>query len=93
MGFAHGYLVSSREVAAMDEDRRRLSALLLTDLVGYTALAPRDEKRALRILSEQAEIVRAEVTRHAGREVKCTEDGFLVGFQSALAALGCALSI
>lgn len=77
----------------VDEDRRRLAALMLTDLVGYTSLCQRNEKLALEILRDQARIVRAEVARHGGREVKCTGDGYLVEFPSALAALECAVAI
>ncbi|MBC7220923.1 tetratricopeptide repeat protein [Candidatus Bipolaricaulota bacterium] len=76
-----------------DEDRRRLAALMLTDLVGYTSLCQRNESLALEVLREHTQIVRAEVSRHAGREIKCTGDGYLVEFPSVLAALECAVAI
>lgn len=77
----------------MGEERRRLAALMLTDLVGYTALSQRDEAVALELLKEGAEIVHAELGRHGGREVKCTGDGYLVEFPSALAAMRSAVAI
>lgn len=77
----------------MEGDRRRLTALMLTDLVGYTSLCQRNETLALEVLRKHAQIVRGEVSRHGGREVKCTGDGYLIEFPSALAALECAVAI
>ncbi len=66
---------------------------MFTDIVGYSALAQQDEARAMRVLADQAAIIRACASTHAGREIKTMGDGFLVEFDSALAATQCAINI
>jgi len=77
----------------MAEDTRRLSALMITDMVGYTRLSQRDEALALHLLSEHDALIRDNVESHGGREIKHTGDGFLVEFPSALQAVSCSISI
>ncbi len=72
---------------------RRLSAIVFTDMVGYTASTQADERAALSLRNEQESIVRPLVSSHQGRVVKSTGDGFLFEFDSALKATECALSI
>ncbi len=66
---------------------------MFTDTVGYTASAHTNEGRALELIRQQAELIRAIVAIHQGREVKSTGDGFLVEFDSALQATQCAIGI
>ncbi len=66
---------------------------MFTDLVGSTASAQRDEKSALARQSEQEQLLRPAFGRHGGREIKSTGDGFLVEFDSALAATECAVDV
>jgi TolB-like protein/Flp pilus assembly protein TadD len=66
---------------------------MFTDMVGYTLTTETDESRALAMLDEQRKIVRSQLTRYAGREVKTIGDGFLVEFGSSLAAVQCAVAI
>ncbi len=75
----------------MPEGRRRLAAIMFTDMVGFSALTQRDEPLALRMMEEQRAIVRPVVARFAGREVKTMGDGALVVFDSALDATECAV--
>lgn len=77
----------------MSEEQRRLAAIVFTDLVGYTALSQRDETRALQLLKEHDEIVRSNLAKHRGREVKTIGDSFLLEFESALDATLCAIQI
>jgi len=77
----------------MESDRRQLAAIMLTDIVGYTALTQSDEALTLALLGEHTAIVRPLFAEHSGREVKSTGDGFLVEFSSALAAVRCAIEI
>jgi class 3 adenylate cyclase/pSer/pThr/pTyr-binding forkhead associated (FHA) protein len=74
-------------------DRRQLAAVMLTDMVGYSRLAQRDEKLALDLAHEQDLIVRAIVTHFDGRAVKSLGDGVLAEFPSALDAVRCALRV
>ena len=66
---------------------------MFTDMVGYSALAQRDEPLALRLLDTQRAIVRPLLQSHGGREVNRMGDGFLVEFPSALQALECAIDV
>jgi len=77
----------------MDDGGRHLSAVMLTDIVGYTSLTQRDEAAALRLLEEHRRIVRPLLRDHAGREVKTIGDAFLVEFANALDAIRCAITI
>lgn len=75
------------------EGERRLAAIMFTDTVGITGLGQRDEPLMFSLLEEQRSLVRPLLSKHRGREVKTTGDGFLVEFQSAQDAVRCALDI
>lgn len=77
----------------MEKDTRQLAAIMLTDVVGYTALTQADEALTLALLEEHAALLRPLFVEHGGREVKSTGDGFLVEFGSALQAVRCAVEI
>ena len=74
-------------------EHRKLAAIMFTDMVGYSALAQRNEALALELLEEHRRILRALLPSHHGREVKTTGDGFLLEFPSALAAVQGAVAI
>jgi adenylate cyclase len=66
---------------------------MFTDTVGFSAAAQTNESAALRLLAEQAGVVRPVLQSFHGREIKSTGDGFLVEFESALRATECAIEI
>ncbi|MGA8542602.1 MAG: adenylate/guanylate cyclase domain-containing protein [Thermoplasmata archaeon] len=77
----------------MNEATRRLTAIMFTDLVGFTRLGQRDEDGALRLRKEHQALVRPAVAAYGGREVKTLGDGFLVEFPSAVESVRCAVEI
>ncbi|MDA4128163.1 MAG: tetratricopeptide repeat protein [Thaumarchaeota archaeon] len=77
----------------MSGGQRRLAAIVFTDMVGYSAIAQRDEPLALKLLDTQNELVRSVLKNHQGREVKTIGDAFLLEFESALDAVLCSLEI
>ncbi len=72
---------------------RRLAAIMFTDMVGYTRLAQSDETAALRLLSEQLELLREVLPAFGGKEIKTMGDGALIEFPSAVEATKCAWAI
>ncbi|MFN2421782.1 MAG: adenylate/guanylate cyclase domain-containing protein [Gemmatimonadota bacterium] len=76
-----------------DPVRRRLSCIMFTDMVGYSALAQADERRALELLEDQRRLLRPILTRHGGHEIKSIGDGLLVEFGSAVEAAECAVAL
>ena len=72
---------------------RRLTAILVADVVGYTALMGADEAGTLRHLTElRREFLEPLINEHHGRVVKLMGDGLLVEFASVVDAVACALA-
>jgi class 3 adenylate cyclase/tetratricopeptide (TPR) repeat protein len=68
--------------------------VLFTDVVGSTELTTRLGDDAARdVLGGCDELVRQQVERHRGHEVKGTGDGLMVAFTSARRAVACAIDI
>ena len=58
------------------DGERRLAAIMFTDMVGFTALAQRDEGRAMELLDEQRKLIRACLVEYKGREIEAIGDAF-----------------
>ncbi|HYF30063.1 MAG TPA: adenylate/guanylate cyclase domain-containing protein [Chitinophagaceae bacterium] len=72
---------------------RRLSAIMFTDMVGYSALTQENEELALELLAEHRTILRPFFAKHEGREIETAGDSFFVEFNSAVEAATCAIEI
>ncbi len=68
---------------------RRLAAILVADVAGFSALAGRDEEHAIRALKGHVSALDPVVGQHRGRIVKSTGDGFLAEFPSVVDAVAC----
>lgn len=74
--------------------QRRLAAILVTDVVGYSRLMEGDEAGTLTALRDRNQRILEPVIRnHEGRIVKMMGDGTLVEFASALNAVEAALQL
>lgn len=73
---------------------RRLAAIMLADIAGYSTLMERNESRTFqRVLTLRDEVTNPLVARYGGRIIKTTGDGFLAEFSSGTAALLCGIDI
>ena len=72
---------------------RRLSAVMFTDVVGYTAMMQDDEEaaRVVRLLHREA--LEAAIAAHGGELVQYLGDGSLSSFPSAVRAVSAAVEI
>jgi len=75
------------------EERRRLAAIMFTDMVGYSSRAQADEAAALALLDRHNRLLRPIFSKFHGHEVKTVGDAFVVVFESALEATRCALDV
>ncbi|HEV7918902.1 MAG TPA: adenylate/guanylate cyclase domain-containing protein, partial [Solirubrobacterales bacterium] len=85
------FVTGARRTTPID---RVLSTVLFTDIVGSTRRASELGDRAWHDeLDRHDKLVRRELARHRGREVKNTGDGFLAAFDGPERAVRCAMAI
>ena len=79
---------------AEERIKRRLAAILVADVVGYSRMMEADEAGTLAALKEQRKtILEPVVDEHGGRIVKLMGDGVLIEFASAVNAVTAALEL
>ncbi|NOT58544.1 MAG: adenylate/guanylate cyclase domain-containing protein [Deltaproteobacteria bacterium] len=74
-------------------ETRRLSAIMFTDIVGFSRQMGVDETRMLRLLEVHNQLIHHAVTTHHGTVIKTVGDAFLVDFPSVVHAVQCAQAI
>jgi adenylate cyclase len=75
-------------------ETRKLAAILVSDVVGYSRLAGADEDRILaRLRALRSDLIDPTIAVHHGRVVKRTGDGSIVEFRSVVDAVNCAIEI
>ena len=75
-------------------ETRKLAAILVTDVVGYSRLAGADEDRTLaRLRGLRSDLIDPAIAAHHGRIVKRTGDGTIVEFRSVVDAVRCAIEV
>jgi adenylate cyclase len=75
-------------------ETRKLAAILVSDVVGYSRLAGADEDRILaRLRALRSDLVDPTIALHRGRIVKRTGDGSLIEFRSVVDAVRCAVEV
>src|SRR5260370_8495145 len=72
---------------------RRLSAIVVADVAGYSRLMGLDEVGTAGILREHRAVADALVAKHGGRIVKTTGDGVLLEFPSMADEVECAVAV
>ncbi len=73
---------------ATDKVTRRLAAILVADVVGYSRLIRADEEGTLAALKAvRKDIIDPKIAEHHGRIVKTTGDGMLIEFTSVVDAV------
>src|SRR5690348_14206464 len=82
-----------RRVQSMTE-ARKLAAILVSDVVGYSRLAGADEDRILaRLRTLRSDLIDPTIAVHHGRVVKRTSDGSILEFRSVVDAVNCAIEV
>jgi class 3 adenylate cyclase len=73
---------------------RKLVAILVSDVVGYSRLAGADEDRILaRLRTLRSDLIDPTIAVHHGRIVKRTGDGSIIEFRSVVDAVRCAIEL
>ena len=75
-------------------ESRKLAAILVADVVGYSRLAGEDEDRTLaRLRALRSDLIDPTISIHHGRIVKRTGDGSVIEFRSVVDAVRCAMEV
>ena len=73
---------------------RKIAAILVADIVGYSRLVGADEDRTLaRLRGLRSDLIDPAIDAHHGRIVMRTGDGSLIEFRSVVDAVRCAIEV
>jgi adenylate cyclase len=75
-------------------ETRKIAAILVADVAGFSRLAAADEDRILaRLRTLRSDLIDPTIAVHKGRVVKRTGDGALIEFRSVVDAVRCAIEV
>jgi adenylate cyclase len=75
-------------------ETRKLAAILVADIVGYSRLAGADEDRILaRLRTLRSDLIDPTIAVHHGHIIKRTGDGSIIEFRSVVDAVNCAVEV
>jgi TolB-like protein/class 3 adenylate cyclase len=75
-------------------ETRKIAAILVADVVGYSLLVGADEEGVLaRLRALRSDLIDPTIAARRGRVVKRTGDGFILEFRSVVDAVRCAIEI
>jgi len=72
---------------------RKLTAIMFIDMVGYTAMMQKDERRTQDLVERQRELIKPLVIKYNGEVLRYIGDGTLCTFRSAIDAVSCSVEI
>src|ERR1700729_1711552 len=75
-------------------ETRKIAAILVADVVGYSRLVGADEDRTLaRLRALRSDLTDPTIAVHHGHIVKRTGDGSIIEFRSVVDAVRCAIEV
>ncbi|MDP6905780.1 MAG: adenylate/guanylate cyclase domain-containing protein, partial [Verrucomicrobiota bacterium] len=77
----------------MSDTKRKLAAIVFTDIVGFTKLSSKNEPAALALLEKQRDLLKPLVEKNNGEWLKEIGDGLLLSFGTTRDAVDCAIEI
>ena len=77
----------------MANSKRKLAAIVFTDIVGFTELSSKNEPAALALLNSQRNLLKPIVDKYNGEWLKEIGDGLLLSFSTNRDAVDCAIAI
>lgn len=78
---------------ASQKSRRKLAAILSSDVVGYSRLMGEDDEATVAAIVATRKVMARNVRRYAGRVVDSPGDALLAEFSSAIDAVRCAVAV
>ena len=77
----------------MEDQKRKLAAIVFTDIVGFTKLTAKDQTLASSLLTKQRDAFKPIVESHGGTWLKEMGDGLLLIFDTVTDAVICCIKI
>jgi len=74
-------------------ENRQLSAIMFTDMQGYTSMMQHDEKNAIMLRERHRHVFETSTKKHNGKIVQYFGDGTLSVFKSIVEAINCAIEM